>query len=382
MNLKRLFIAATVLAVSALSACGSKDRTEVSEVGNSNTLTKVTVNASVRTTGQYPESFVLTFANEIEEEHVSPEAFHLTGNAGYWGSDDTRSFEADFESAKIEGNTLTLVPADFPEKYFYVKDFEVSCSEDPVFSFSSSDISVVNTPVADDFETITADGKVSFEYHLFDPGKKEPIPIVVVFHGYGDTNNLLTYRTAVEWAEPENQAKRPCLVLAPVIDDKTYFSVKGRDDVFQELHDIVDKLISEGKVDPQRIYVMGNSFGGMSTIEYAEKYPGEVAGAMALCPALSYSTGAMLNLKDMVDVPVWFVHALNDNTIPISNSEKAVAALKKLGAREVHFTEYTDDEMNAAGADPSPDATYSYHHVELAAMEDDAYMEWMFAQSR
>ena len=82
---------------------------------------------------------------------------------------------------------------------------------------------------------------------------------------------------------------------------------------------------------------------------------------MALCPALSYSTGAMLNLKEMVDVPVWFVHALNDNTIPVSNSEKAVAALKTLGAREVHFTEYTDDEMNAAGADPSPDATYSYH---------------------
>ena len=43
---------------------------------------------------------------------------------------------------------------------------------------------------------------------------------------------------------------------------------------------------------------------------------------------------------------------------------------------------YSDEEMNASGADPSPDATYSYHHVELAVMEDDDYMSWMFEKSR
>ena len=40
---------------------------------------------------------------------------------------------------------------------------------------------------------------------------------------------------------------------------------------------------------------------------------------------------------------------------------------------------YIGSLMIAAGADPAPDATYSYHHVELAVMEDDAYMEWMFS---
>ena len=238
------------------------------------------------------------------------------------------------------------------------------------------------TPVADEFETKTSEGEISFDYRFFDPGKDEPVPIVIVFHGYGDTNNLLTYRTAVEWAEPENQQVRPCYVLAPVIDDETYFTEKGRDSVFVAIHDMIVQKVSDGKVDPARVYVMGNSFGGLSTIEYCEKYPDEVAGAIALCPALNYSGNAVMKLKEMTEVPIWFACAKNDNTIPSSQSENAVKSLERLGAKEVKFTEYSDEEMNAAGADPSPDATYSYHHVELAVMEDDAYMEWLFEKSR
>ncbi|MBP3877734.1 MAG: hypothetical protein J6E44_07255 [Lachnospiraceae bacterium] len=45
----------------------------------------------------------------------------------------------------------------------------------------------------------------------------------------------------------------------------------------------------------------------------------------------------------------------------------------------MQLTVYTDEEMNAAGADPSPEATVSYHHVEAAVMPDDAYKEWLFS---
>ena len=121
----------------------------------------------------------------------------------------------------ISGNTLTLVPQEFPEKYFYVKSFEVTCSEDPLYSFMSDRITKTITPVADDFVTLKGEGGRAFDYHLFDPKKESPVPMVIVFHGFGDTSNLLTYRTAVEWAEPENQKVRSCYVLAPSIDDKT-----------------------------------------------------------------------------------------------------------------------------------------------------------------
>ena len=39
-----------------------------------------------------------------------------------------------------------------------------------------------------------------------------------------------------------------------------------------------------------------------------------------------------------------------------------------------------DDEMNAAGASPDNNNTYSYHHVELAVMPDETYMEWLMGK--
>ena len=44
-----------------------------------------------------------------------------------------------------------------------------------------------------------------------------------------DTVNLLTCRTAVDRAEPDNQKIRPCFVPAPVIDDETYFDPDARE---------------------------------------------------------------------------------------------------------------------------------------------------------
>lgn len=40
-----------------------------------------------------------------------------------------------------------------------------------------------------------------------------------------------------------------------------------------------------------------------------------------------------------------------------------------------------DEIMNDAGAFPDSESTYSYHHVELAVMEDDTYMEWLYGSA-
>ena len=64
MNLKHFVAVVSVLAVSMLPACGNAAPAEISD-DSSNTLTGVKVNTSVRKTGQYPESFVLNFENDL-----------------------------------------------------------------------------------------------------------------------------------------------------------------------------------------------------------------------------------------------------------------------------------------------------------------------------
>ncbi len=384
-------IIAMLLAGMLLTACGgaadaatdAAEQTAQNNTGETDTMADgIVINTSVRPTGQYPETIALPVPAGVDVSglDLSEADFHMAGTAGMWGSDDTRDFFCEFERMESDGNTIVLYPKDFPEKYFYVQDFKVTCDKDDALSFTKQDVAKVNTLVADDFQTFTKEDGAGFNYELFTPEREEKMPVVVVFHGYGDTENLRTYRTAVEWAESENQKVRPCYVIAPVIDDNTYYS--ARNSVFTPLKALLDQMVEEGKIDPERIYLMGNSFGGMSSIEFAELYPDTVAGILALCPALNYSNTAMTQLEKIKDIPIWFAQAEHDNTIPIENSRKAVEQLEKIGAKDVRFTEYSDDEMNAAGADAAPDSTYSYHHVELAVMEDDAFMEWLYAQKK
>ena len=333
---KRIYLSGLALLIAAAFTSCVPYAGSVIEQKEEARVENVVINTRVRTTGQYPEEIIVTLSEGVNAEDLSLTGadFHMSGNAGMWGSKETRPFACDFERAEVKDNSITLIPKDFPEKFFYVTDFKVDCEKNEALSFTEADVSRITTQVADDFQTFTKEEGAPFTYHLFTPESTELMPVVVVFHGFGDTSNLLTYRTAVEWA------------------------------------------------DPERIYVMGNSFGGMSSIEFAEQYPDFTAGILALCPALTYSPGAVADLEKMKDTPIWFAHAEHDNTIPVTASREAVDKLKELGAKEVHFTEYTDEEMEAAGGDNAPDATYSFHHVELAVMEDDAYMEWLFSVKR
>ena len=220
------------------------------------------------------------------------------------------------------------------------------------------------------FKLLSYNGESSFDYRLFSPKSREKLPLVVTFHGYGDVKSEC--RIASSLASDDHQAVRACYILAPVVEDNIYLALSERDSLYSSLKCIIDKMIESGKVDADRIYVMGNSFGGLATVEFTEKYPELVAGAIVMCPALSYSQESTRNLSQLKNVPVWFAQATNDNVIPITTSRGAVSTLQKLGAVEVNFTEFSDAEMTAVGA------AYGYHEADIAVMADDRFMEWLF----
>lgn len=213
-------------------------------------------------------------------------------------------------------------------------------------------------------------GEISFNYRLFSPKSKDNQPLVITFHGYGDVEKEC--RIASSLGAGDNQEVRSCYVLAPVVEDNVYLALSERDMLYSALKSIIDEMVASGKVDAERIYVMGNSFGGLATVEFAEKYPDIVAGAIVMCPALSYSQESTSNLLQLKNVPVWFAQATNDNVIPIKTSRNAVSTLQRLGAVEVRFTEFSDEEMYAAGA------AYGFHEADIAVMADESFVDWLF----
>ncbi len=79
-------------------------------------------------------------------------------------------------------------------------------------------------------------------------------------------------------------------------------------------------------VDTTRIYVYGMSLGGFGTIDFAATYPDKVACAMALCGG-----GTVADLSGLSKVPLWIVHGTADRAVPVSSSDKVVAAIRATG---------------------------------------------------
>lgn len=212
-------------------------------------------------------------------------------------------------------------------------------------------------------------------YYLYTPKDTQSQPLVIVFHGYGEDDNAGSTKTVLPLTSPESQSKHSCYVLAPHIDDNTFLAESSRRSLYNEVKDISDHLIAEGKVDPTKIYCMGNSFGGLATVEFLEAYPEDIAGAIVMCPALTYSRDSTTNLSKIKDIPIWFAHATNDNVIPVDVSRSAVSTLKAMGAENVSLTEFSDPEMLSVGA------LTGFHQADFAVMEDVSFMEWLFSQS-
>jgi hypothetical protein len=71
--------------------------------------------------------------------------------------------------------------------------------------------------------------------------------------------------------------------------------------------------------------------------------------------------------------------AEKDETIPAQVGISAAETIRAAGNPNVLLRVYTDNEMTAAGAALGRENTYSFHHVELAVMEDEAYAQWLFS---
>ncbi|UXT85253.1 hypothetical protein [Agrobacterium tumefaciens] len=138
--------------------------------------------------------------------------------------------------------------------------------------------------VVDDFEQRSFDDKengITLRYNLFIPrnyDRTKTYPLVNFMHDASVTSKIIDTTLiqglgAVVWARPEEQAKRPCFVLAPqfdvaVVNDRS--EVTGHIDTVVRL---IRKLTEEFSIDRKRLYTTGQSGGGMLCIAIDIKYP-------------------------------------------------------------------------------------------------------------
>lgn len=342
----------------------------------SDAINYIKVNTSVPARGQRIDTIELYLNGEVTGE-LKPEDFTFTGTAYSWSgnadagyrTDDPHDFEATISDVEIQDGKVILTVGEFPEKYFYVDSYEVKCSSNESLNFTMNDVRETNISVVDDFISFYKNRTAPFDYHLYAPKtNKEPVPLVLVLHGSGDQMNLQANRTAEAWADPENQAVRKAFVLAPIFYDQ---SDEAAYEIYSESIKLIRQMIDLGLVDENRVYVTGKSMGGRNTGRIYANYSGMFAAAMPLCGG--YNEDIADKIENLRDKPIWILQGDGDSASLLNGSRDFYAALRDIGNEQAKYFEYTIEEMDAAGI--------GYHDIEILAMEDSRFMEWMFEQS-
>ena len=76
-------------------------------------------------------------------------------------------------------------------------------------------------------------------------------------------------------------------------------------------------------VDSDRIYVYGMSLGGYGTLDMCATYPDRIAAGMAMCGGATVK-----DLSGLSKLPMWIIHGTADKDVPVSVSDRLVAAIK------------------------------------------------------
>ena len=206
-------------------------------------------------------------------------------------------------------------------------------------------------------------------YRLYVPGsydKNTSYPLVIWLHGAGSAgddnvgqisrdNKLGTHF----WTRKENQDKHPAFVLVPQ-------STAGWDsnvDTFlsPELTLVLEILASvrkEYNIDATRLYIAGQSNGGVGVFGLITKKPGLFAAAIPLCGAGNTNIASRA-----AKTAVWAFHGEKDDVIPAEHSRKMIALLKRAGGNP-RYTEY-----KGAG-----------HEIWDLVFKEPELEDWLFAQ--
>ncbi|NKI31979.1 dienelactone hydrolase family protein [Croceivirga thetidis] len=203
--------------------------------------------------------------------------------------------------------------------------------------------------------------KETLSYYLYYPkdyevSNHESFGLLLFLHGGGESGqNLEELKKNGPPKMMVDGYPFPFLVLAPQNPHKRkWWNVHA-------VKQLLDKIIKENNVDPNRIYLTGLSRGGSAAWEMAVQYPETFAALAVVCGMAPTPYADWLDKK----MPIWVFHGVEDNVIPVQESDLMVKKLKKLG----YSVKY--DRYQGIGHDSW---TKAYQTPEL--------YDWMFQQNR
>jgi predicted peptidase len=164
-------------------------------------------------------------------------------------------------------------------------------------------------------------------------------PLMLFLHGSGERgSNVWKVATHGPPKAVTNHTEFPFIIVSPQCPARQHWS---RDALMALLDDVTRRYA----VDTNRVYLTGLSMGGYGTWELGVAYPERFAAIAPICGG-GEMISVLLSSREKSDalksLGVWAFHGAKDPTVPLSESERMVDALKKAGVAEVKLTVYPE----------------------------------------
>ena len=177
-------------------------------------------------------------------------------------------------------------------------------------------------------------------------------PLILVFHGSGAIGINNTSQMGVlskMWLTPENIEKYPAFVLSPQfpirssnyhLDETRNVKASESNEYLDLVLNNIDNLIkSNPHIDKDRIYVMGFSMGGATTMNAISKRPELFAAAINVSGISEFD-----KMNELKNLPLWIVHGSLDNDNSPKSNFRFFDEMKNQG--KVFLWEYKDKYHN------------------------------------
>jgi predicted peptidase len=184
-------------------------------------------------------------------------------------------------------------------------------------------------------------------YRLFIPpgyDSAKKYPLIFWFHGGSGrgSNNEAQISNENEkgshvWTTPDHQATLPALVLAPQCPQNGNWANPELNEVAGSLQlamEIFTQVQKDYSIDPDRIYLVGQSMGGTGVWSLLQTYPERWAGAIVVS---SYDN--FTNVRAITRIPLWMFQSEMDMTVPVDLVREMARQIKKAGGAP-RYTEY------------------------------------------
>ena len=224
------------------------------------------------------------------------------------------------------------------------------------------------------FETYTnASGEVlQYRKLVSDYDTNSKYPLVIFLHGSGERGNDNTVQLkwgVLNFATNEVMKNYKPIVIAPQCPNNQQWANFQNNELTiapepsnsgKLVLELIEQLIKEQPVDPDRVYITGLSMGGFGTFDLLARKPNLFAAAVPICGG-----GDPASAEKFANIPMWVFHGAKDTSVPLELSENMVTALQKAGAHP-GFTIYPD----------------TGHFSWVAAYSDLQMLHWLFQQRR